>query len=241
MKANDFKFLLVILLAFLLFIPSPFMEGIQQAFIFNKDYWAITSFLKFGILSTLGECLGLRILQGKYFYKGFGIIPRAIVWGLLGIGIKIAFVIFSAGTPVFLEKLLGMESASAAMQQSDIISAADAGLGWSRLIVAFSISTAMNLIFAPVFMTLHRITDMHILQNGGKLSGFFSPIAFYKHFPAIDWKKQWDFVFKKTIPLFWIPAHTITFLLPEEFRVLFAAVLGVVLGILLALAAGSKK
>ncbi len=40
---------------------------------------------------------------------------------------------------------------------------------------------------------------------------------------------------KKTIPLFWIPAHTITFLLPEEFRVLFAAVLSVMLGVLLSL------
>jgi hypothetical protein len=41
-------------------------------------------------------------------------------------------------------------------------------------------------------------------------------------------------VFKKTIPLFWYPAHTITFLLPAEQRVLFAALLGIVLGVLLA-------
>ena len=37
-----------------------------------------------------------------------------------------------------------------------------------------------------------------------------------------------------------VPAHTITFLLPEEARVLFAALLGVVLGILLAVAARKK-
>ena len=45
-----------------------------------------------------------------------------------------------------------------------------------------------------------------------------------------------DFIFKKTIPFFWIPAHTITFLLPAEFQVLFAAMLSVVLGLILAVA-----
>lgn len=49
-----------------------------------------------------------------------------------------------------------------------------------------------------------------------------------------------NFVFKKTIPFFWYPAHTITFLLPGEMRVLFAAILGVVLGVLLAIAARMK-
>jgi hypothetical protein len=47
---------------------------------------------------------------------------------------------------------------------------------------------------------------------------------------------MWGFVFKKTIPFFWIPAHTITFLLPPQYRVLYAALLSVVLGILLGVA-----
>jgi hypothetical protein len=51
----------------------------------------------------------------------------------------------------------------------------------------------------------------------------------------LDWKVQWNFIFKKTIPFFWIPAHTITFLLPPEFRVLFAALLGIALGIILSI------
>jgi hypothetical protein len=54
---------------------------------------------------------------------------------------------------------------------------------------------------------------------------------------SLNWKVQWDFVFKKTIPLFWIPAHTITFMLPGEFQVLFAASLSIVLGLLLSVAA----
>jgi len=51
---------------------------------------------------------------------------------------------------------------------------------------------------------------------------------------------QWGFVFKKTIPFFWYPAHTITFLLPGDTRVLFAALLGVALGVLLAIASHKK-
>ena len=51
---------------------------------------------------------------------------------------------------------------------------------------------------------------------------------------------MWGFVFKKTIPLFWFPAHTVTFLLPPSGRVLCAALLGVALGVLLALAARKK-
>ena len=45
------------------------------------------------------------------------------------------------------------------------------------------------------------------------------------------------FTSKKTIPFFWIPAHTITFLLAPQYQVLFAALLGVMLGILLSVAA----
>jgi hypothetical protein len=59
-------------------------------------------------------------------------------------------------------------------------------------------------------------------------------------FANINWNAQWGFVFKKTIPFFWYPAHTITFMLPSDQRVLFAAVLGIVLGVLLAVAASKK-
>jgi hypothetical protein len=48
-------------------------------------------------------------------------------------------------------------------------------------------------------------------------------------------------VFKKTIPLFWIPAHTITFLLDPDYQVLFAAFLGIMLGAILAVADMADK
>ena len=110
----------------------------------------------------------------------------------------------------------------------------------NKVIVAFSISVAMNMIFAPVFMTFHKITDKHILDCGGSIRTLITPIPMTHIITNLNWKTQWNFVFKKTIPFFWFPAHTITFLLPGEIRVLFAALLGVILGVLLAVAARMK-
>lgn len=197
---------------------------------FNREHGLWMSFIKFALLATFGESLALRLRSGQYNAPGFGLIPRAIVWGFLGLTIKMAFVIFSSGTPAFLA-YMGFSEAGITLKS---------GISLAKLGVAFSISTAMNLIYAPVMMTLHKITDMHIQSTGGSISGLFSPIEFRKHFNSLDWDRQWNFVFKKTIPFFWIPAHTITFLLPEQIQVLFAALLGIALGILLSLS-GKKK
>jgi hypothetical protein len=75
----------------------------------------IMSFIKFALLATLGEVIGLRIKTGKYNVPGFGILPRAIVWGFLGLTIKLAFVIFTAGTVSFLT-YMGMENAGEAIR-----------------------------------------------------------------------------------------------------------------------------
>lgn len=109
-----------------------------------------------------------------------------------------------------------------------------------KLWIALTISVAMNTIFAPVFMTFHKITDTHILDCGGSPRSLLTPIPMTRIITHLNWDAQWNFVFKKTIPFFWYPAHTITFLLPGEMRVLFAAILGVVLGVLLAIAARMK-
>ena len=228
MNKKDIYIILIIILAFLPFFWS---ENVFDFYIhFNASHGMITSFIKFAFLATLGEVIGLRIKTGSYYQKGFGVLPRAIVWGFLGLTIKMAFIIFAVGTPAFLA-YLGMTDAPIIMKQSFSV---------DKLIVAFSISAAMNLIYAPVMMTLHKITDMHILANGGTVKGFFTPILVGKYFVNLDWNVQWNFVFKKTIPFFWIPAHTFTFLLPPDFQVLFAAILGVALGAILAVA-GIKK
>ncbi len=225
MKKADLLFIIGVIIFF-----SPFFifEGVYNFYTtFNNDHGMIMSFIKFAILATLGESIGLRIKNGVYNQKGFGLIPRAIVWGFLGLGIKMSFVIFAKGTPAFLI-YMGMDNAAEALKGD---------LSWAKVFVAFCISTAMNTIFAPVFMTLHKITDTHILNNGGTLKGFLRPIKFKEIFPSLNWEVQWGFVFKKTIPFFWIPAHTITFCLPEQWQILFAALLGVVLGVLLSVAA----
>lgn len=90
-------------------------------------------------------------------------------------------------------------------------------------------------------MTLHKITDLHIADHHGSMAALIKPINMVQKFSQIDWNTQYGFVFKKTIPLFWIPAHTITFLLPPVFQVVFAASLGVALGIILASGKGENK
>jgi len=229
MKRKDF---LVILISIIVLLPFFVSESVYQFYKdFNAEHSIIMSFIKFAVLSTFGECIGLRINTGVYNKRGFGILPRAMVWGGLGIVIGMAMTIFSSGVPAFLEKM-GLENANG------IINGYFCG---EKLFIAFCISVAMNSIFAPVFMTFHKITDTHILQTGGTLKGLFSKIHFVRILKELNWERQCNFVFLKTIPLFWYPAHTVTFLLPEDMRVLFAALLGIVLGILLSIGASSGK
>jgi hypothetical protein len=219
MKRSDLLFVAFIAALFVPFVVSDNLYSLYDNF--NAAHGFITSFIKFAVLATAGELLGLRIRTGHYFEKGFGIIPRAIVWGFLGLAIKAAFVIFGSGVPAVLTGL-GIENPQ-------------------KLVTAFSISLFLNLIFAPVMMTLHKVTDTHILLTGGTVAGLFRRADVGAILSNINWKIHWGFVIKKTIPLFWIPAHTITFLLPPTFQVLFAALLGVVLGVILAFAARAKS
>ena len=190
----------------------------------------VMAFAKFALLSTLGEMLGCRITTGSYTTPTFGVLPRMVVWGLLGMAISMAMTVFSIGIPGFITAM-GGEALVAEFGQ--------AGLSWGKFVVALSISVMMNTFFAPVFMTFHKITDAHIAECGGSLKALVTPIPMQRLIKGVNWDVQWGFIFKKTIPLFWYPAHTITFMLPGELRVLFAALLGVALGVILAI--GLKK
>jgi len=223
-KKQDLIFWAIVIL---IFAPFFLSENLFNFYLkFNQQHGLIAAFIKFAILATMGELIGLRIKKGYYYKKGFGVLPRMIVWGFLGITIKMAFIIFVSGTPVFLE-YIGFNGASQIINQNFSI---------DKVLVAFSISAALNLIYAPIMMTFHKITDIHIVTNGGSLAGLFKPIKFKNILVDLNWDVQWNFVFKKTIPFFWIPMHTITFLLPADFQVLFAALLGIALGIILAVA-----
>ncbi len=229
MKKSDFAFIAVILVIFAPFALSETLYGWYKSF--NAGHGMVMSFLKFAILSTAGELLGLRLSAGVYLKRGFGVWPRAVVWGILGMGINLAMIIFSNGVPVALE-YCGLQGATAAMAGPVTL---------MKVLTALCISIGMNGIFAPVFMTFHKITDTHILACGGSLRALATPIPMARIMTGLNWDAQWNFVFKKTIPFFWVPAHTVTFLLPGEARVLFAALLGVVLGVLLAVAARMKS
>ena len=223
MKRTDLYFIVAIAAIFLpFFLSAPLYEWYST---FNASHGMVMSFLKFGILSTLGEMLGCRISTGKYVTPTFGVLPRMIVWGFLGMGINMAMIIFSKGTPMFMQ-YMGMTNAVEAFTTD--------GFSMDKLWVALAVSVAMNTIFAPVFMTFHKVTDAHIAAHGGSLKALVTPIPMAERLGTLNWQAQWGFVFRKTIPFFWYPAHTITFLLPAEQRVLFAALLGIVLGVLLA-------
>ena len=233
MKKSDLIVIICVLVVLVpFFVPATgFYDAFNNA---TERMPFVMAFFKFAILATFGEMLALRIRKGQYYEKGFGVVPRMMVWGFLGICIAMAMVIFKTGVPRFMEMLGGCERGSLAAIF------AESSFSWGKLGIAFCVSVLMNTIFAPVMMTFHKCTDIHILRNGGTVIGLLKPMKMTEYLKSIDWSAQWGMVIKKTIPLFWFPAHTITFILPTNLQVLFAALLGVALGLILALA-GNKR
>ena len=109
MKKQDFLFIFVLVIIFLpFFVSEPVYDWYKS---FNATHGMVKSFFNFGIIAPLGEMMGLRISAGVYNRKGFGVLPRAVVWGLLGMGINAAMIIFSKGVPQFME-YMGMATNS---------------------------------------------------------------------------------------------------------------------------------
>ncbi|MGH4122937.1 MAG: hypothetical protein ACREV6_08415 [Clostridium sp.] len=215
MKKKDLIWIgALLIIVFLLAFPST-NEIYTVA---NKAHPYIMGFVKVSILATMGELLAIRIATGNY-KKPVGIVYKFIVWGFLGMGFVIAFDLFANGVIGSMKK--GLLPSGAA----DTFSA--------KLLFAFFTSAFMNLIFGPTFMTLHRLTDTYIGLGQGKFSEI-KKVKLRAVTDKIDWYGFMSFVVFKTIPFFWIPAHTITFLLPGEYRVLMAAFLSLALGIILA-------
>ena len=132
------------------------------------------------------------------------LLRRAIVWGLYGVWFTAAFPAFAAATEALIAKGMWFS-------------------GWKPL----SMSLAINLFggFAWGMMVLHEYCN-HLIANGWQARGL-------KNF-AGSVNNQFIFAFlPKTIIFFWVPAHTVTFALSPELRVLFAAVLAIFLGFFL--------
>jgi hypothetical protein len=229
MKRSDILFIVVFVGLFLPFVLS---RKLYEFFVWFSTDWAYTaSFIKFAILATMGEMLGSRIRKGVYLPEGFALIYRAVIWGFLGMTVKAAFMIFGGGVPLIMSHL-GMENPQAVMAGP---------VTGARVLLAFAISTFLNMFYAPVLMVTHRISDLHIASAGGDRRQLLRVPDVTRLLASIDWNSMWGIVLKKSIPLFWIPAQTINFLLPEEFRILVAALYSTVLGVILALAAGVEK
>lgn len=172
----------------------------------------IAGFIKFFILATMGELLAIRIITSDWSIpKGWLI--RATIWGVLGMAITLTFTLYSGGVTAAMDKGLLP------------------GKG-NTFLWAFFAALTMNFSFGPALMIFHRFTDTYVdmrYENVKNIS--VGSIA-----RKIEWDGFFSFVILKTIPFFWIPAHTIVFMLPAEYRVIAAAFLSVALGGILAFA-----
>lgn len=215
MKKGDFLWIGVLLIwIIILIIPSS-----REAFIAVTDgnpYMG--GFVKFGILATMGDLLGARILKGDWSIPK-GIFYRAIIWGIIGCMVTLVFSVFMGG--------------AAAAQTAGRLP-----FKGSNLAQAFFGSAIMNVTFGPMMMVFHKFTDLYIdtkyEKNGNK-------VKFVELVDKVDWHTLVEFSWLKTCPFFWIPAHTIVFLLPGEYRVLVSAFLSIALGLMLALAKKGKN
>lgn len=212
---GDFAWLGLLALVTLFFL-SPATHQIFIRLTAIYPYWM--GFAKFAILATMGELLALRLAGGSW-KRPVGLGFKMLIWGLFGVAITFMFSFYSAGV--------------AALEEKGLLPAGSGFLG--AFLKAFFTSAIMNLTFGPVFMALHRVTDTYIdlSYQGQKPSGGAV-------LSAIRWADFISFVVCKTIPLWWIPVHTLTFLLPAEYRVLAAAYLSVALGIILVYARKRK-
>ncbi|MEN6567096.1 MAG: hypothetical protein ABFC57_12425 [Veillonellales bacterium] len=214
MRRGDFLWLIALCaVSSIMVVPAT-----HQVFIsVTKEHPYIMGFGKFAVLATMGELLAIRIAMGEW-KRPAGVTYRSIVWGLIGVLIVLMFEVFSGGVEGAISKGL-------------LWSGTDVSSG--KIWAAFWISAIMNLAFGPAFMTLHRITDTYIdLICGENIPA--GTVNLSDVIARIDWQGLVSFVVLKTIPFFWIPAHTITFLLPPEYRVLMAAYLSIALGAILA-------
>lgn len=213
MKKKDFLWAGTVILLLCLLLLNPTARYYQW---FNGAHPYLAGFAKFAVLSTMGDALAVRIVH-KGWVKVPGLGWRALVYGGIGALMTLVFQLFSGGVAFAMQGgFLPFEG--------------------SALSAAFFTSVCMNCLFAPTFMAFHRVSDTYIdLRCAGKKPTLREVAS------AVDFAGFVTFVVAKTIPLFWIPAHTITFLLPGEYRVLFAACLSVAMGAILSFAKAKRS
>ena len=194
-----------------LFFPSS--RAVFLKLTAEKPYWM--GFVKFALLATTGEILASKVSAGVFSFPK-GVLAKAAVWGLIGMMITLSMPLYSGGVQ--------------AAQTAGLLFGKN-----SAFFTALITSAVMNVTFGIAMMAFHRVTDTMVEQYFAEKK--ISPI---NAIGAVDWVGFIRFVIGKTILLFWIPAHTITFLLPAEYRVFASAVLSIALGLLMAIAKRKK-
>ncbi|AUD63854.1 hypothetical protein BK010_09725 [Tenericutes bacterium MO-XQ] len=213
MKIKDMMWVFI-LVVISLFVFLPMTNSIFVNLTTSYPYFM--GFLKTMILASMGEILVKRIRTG-YYFKDPGVYLKALVWGFLGMAFAFVFPLFDGGIKAVFNEQVIFEN-----------------VFLNNLIYAFMISFSMNVIFAPTFMMFHRFSDTYIDLAEGSMKKL-AHIEFHGVVKKIDYQFFFSFVIIKTIPFFWIPAHTITFMLPSQYRVLMASYLSIILGILLSI------
>lgn len=215
MKRGDFLWGAALLIWILiLVVPST-----RTAFIAVTDAHPYAGgFFKFAILASMGDLLGIRVLKGDWLIPN-GLLYRGIVWGFIGLMVTLVFTVFMGG-------------AAAAMAAGRL------PFKGSNLAQAFFGSAIMNVTFGPMMMAFHRFTDMFIDAKYEKKG---EKVTLKELIEKNDWNSLVEFSWLKTCPFFWIPAHTIVFLIPGNYRVLASAFLSIALGLLLAIAKKGKQ
>lgn len=196
---------IIILFAVVLIIPAT--RDVFKRLSNEQPY--IMGFIKFGLLATVGEVFAMRIRTKQW---GLPVYTywRALIWGAIGVTITFMMKTYNIGT--------------AGLMQNGLLPGGD-----SAFLKALYTAIVMNLTFGPTFMAFHKCTDKYLdlRAEGQKKPGLKKVIN------GIDWHRFVSFTLFKTIPLFWIPAHTLTFLLPAEYQVIAAAALSIALGVIL--------
>lgn len=222
MKLKDIIWgLTLLLITILVAIPvtRAYFDGL------TSSYPYLMGFIKTSILATMGELLINRLKRGGYF-SGTGLMYKFVIWGFLGMIFVLIFKMFSSGVY--------------AAQAANLLPSIQNESFVASLFTAFMISLLMNIFFAPTFMILHRITDGFIELGEGKWSQM-KHVKLHQIIDQIDWNYFFSFIVLKTIPFFWLPMHTITFIIPENYRVLMAAYLSIALGMILTVSKKAKK
>ena len=197
------------LLAAMYFIVITLLLFLQrdQFISLTKAYPYLLGFLKVALLATFGECLKHRIGSDKSWIPS-RIVIRFFVWGLFGMWFTWAFPHTDGGVTALIAQGFWPNG--------------------SAVWLAFSKSLSINILsgYAFFMMLIHFWFDVMIDKRFCSLWGVFGESE------ARRWAKRVIL----SIPFFWLGAHTGTFSLPPEWRIVCAAYLAVCLGATLAFA-----